>query len=220
MTLPLAAELGHDHAIGERDSLQRLYARGSIFLTLFASATTSGALVFWPDFFEIWTHGAIPYNATLAITLLLGTCVGAPAILALSYANYSNRGRLLLSTKSLQLAIFLSLSLILIPRIGPVGAAIALVASDIVAQVGVLFVIVVAETLKRPLRHALLLIAMMVTIIVVGVGIGVVVRVLLPGTGIAHFLIECTLWLVAVALLASPLANQSFRDRLVEAIPR
>ena len=59
MTLPLAAELGHDHAIGARDSLQRLYARGSIVLVLFASATTSGALVFWPDFFadmDPWRH--------------------------------------------------------------------------------------------------------------------------------------------------------------------
>lgn len=220
MTLPLAAELGHDHAIGARDSLQRLYARASVILTLFASATTSGALVFWPDFFEIWTHGAIPYNATLAIILLLGMCVGAPAILALSYANYSNRGTLLLWTKSLQLAIFLSLSVILIPRMGPVGAAIALVSSDIIAQLGVLFVIVVGETLRHPLRHVLLLIAMMATIVVVGTGIGAVVRHLLPGTGIAHFLIECTLWLVAVALLASPLANRPFRDRLLEAIPR
>ncbi len=31
-TLPLAAELGHDHAIGARDSLQRLYVRGSVIL--------------------------------------------------------------------------------------------------------------------------------------------------------------------------------------------
>src|SRR5258708_10556849 len=59
MTLPLAAELGHDHAVGAKDSLKRLYARGSIGLALFASATTSGALVFSPDFFAIWTHGAI-----------------------------------------------------------------------------------------------------------------------------------------------------------------
>src|SRR5258708_20119637 len=32
MTLPLAAELGHDHAIGARDRLRRLYAMGSIIL--------------------------------------------------------------------------------------------------------------------------------------------------------------------------------------------
>jgi hypothetical protein len=89
-----------DPAIGLRDSLQGLYARGSVLLTLFVSLATSGALAFWRDFFEIWTHGAVPYNAALTIVLLLGTCVAAPAILALSYANYSNRGTLLLWTKS------------------------------------------------------------------------------------------------------------------------
>ncbi|MCK1287621.1 hypothetical protein IVB41_27330 [Bradyrhizobium sp. 44] len=219
MTLSLAAELGHDHAIGARDSLQRLYARGSILVTLFASATTSGALVFWPDFFEIWTHGAIPFDATLAFILLLGMCAGAPSILALSYANYSNRGTLLLWTKSLQLAIFLFLSFLLIPRLGPLGAAIALVSSDLIAQVGVLFIVIVHETLTRPVRHTLLLIVMMVTVVSGGFGIGEAIRYLLPGAGIGHFLTECALWLSAVAMLASTLMHKPVRDKLVDAIP-
>jgi O-antigen/teichoic acid export membrane protein len=220
MTLPLAAELGHDHAVGAKQSLQRLYARGSIGLALFASATTSGALVFWPDFFAIWTHGAIPYDTALAVTLLLGMCAGAPAILALSYANYSNRGNLLLFAKSLQLAIFLVLSTVLIPRLGPLGAAIALVSSDLVAQSGVLFVIIVGETLKHPVRHALSLIAVMAIIVCAGVAVGAAIRYLLPGTGIPHFLIECALWLAVAALIASPLASKGLRDRLIAAMPR
>ena len=219
MTLPLAAELGHDHAIGARDSLQGLYARGSAVLTLFVSVVTSGTLAFWRDFFEIWTHGAIAYDATLAIVLLLGTCVAAPAILALSYANYSNRGPLLLWTKSLQVAIFLLLSLALIPAMGPLGAAIALVASDIIAQFGILFTIVVTETLRRPLRHVALLFAIMLTIVPAGAGLGVMIGQLLPGAGIVHFLSECTLWLIVLALLAAPLANKSVRERLIAAIP-
>jgi O-antigen/teichoic acid export membrane protein len=220
LTLPLAAELGHDHAIGARDSLQKLYARGSVVLTLFASATTSGALVFWPDFFQIWTHGAVPFDGTLAAILLLGMCIGAPAIMALSYANYSNRGTLLLWSKSLQLVIFLLLSVVLIPRMGPLGAAVALVSSDIIAQFGVLFFVIVTETLRHPIRHLVLLMAMMVTIMAVGVSIGMVIKYLLPGGGIGHFVIECTLWLAAVATLASPLAIKPFRSRLMEAIPR
>jgi O-antigen/teichoic acid export membrane protein len=220
MTLPLAAELGHDHAIGARDSLQRLYARGSIALTLFASATASGALVFWSDFFEIWTHGAIPYDATLATILLLGMCIGAPAILALGYANYSNRGTLLLWTKSLQLVIFLVLSVTLIPRFGPLGAAIALVSSDIIAQLGVLFFIIVRETLEHSIRHVVFLVVIMVTVVSAGAAIGMLIQYLLPGTGVAHLVIECVIWLAAAALIASPLANTSLRNRLVNAIPR
>lgn len=220
MTLSLAAELGHDYAINARESLQRLYARGSIVVTLFASVTTSGALAFWPDFFEIWTHGTIPYDGTLATILLLGMCGSAPAILALSYANYSNRGALLLWTKSLQLAIFLVLSPIFIPRLGPLGAAVALISSDIIAQFGVLFVIVLRETLRHPIRHTLFLIMIMVTVVSAGAAIGETIRYLLPGAGPVHFLLECTLWLVAVAMFASPLANKPLRNRLEQAIPR
>ena len=163
---------------------------------------------------------ATPRIAALAITLLLGGCVGAPAILALSYANYSNRGPLLLWTKSLQLAIFLVLSIVLIPRLGPLGAAIALVSSDIIAQFGVLFVIIAGETLKHPVRHTLFLVAMMVTIVAAGVTVGAAIKYWLPGTGITHFMAECVLWLVAVALLSSPLANKPLRNRLIASIPR
>ena len=219
MTLPLAAELGHDHAIGARDSLQRLYVRGSTILVLFASTTTSGLLAFWPDFFAIWTHGAIPYDATLTITVLLGTCVTAPAILALSYANYSNRGTLLLWTKSTQLAIFLILSILLIPRLGPLGAAIALVSSDVIAQSGILSFIIVRETLRHPGRYALFLAAMMVTIVLSGAALGVAMRDFAPGRGVVHFVIECTLWLIVVAAVASPLAHRGLRERLIAALP-
>jgi O-antigen/teichoic acid export membrane protein len=220
LTLPLAAELGHDHAIGARDSLQRLYARSSVILVVFVSVVTSGTLAFWRDFFEIWTHGAIAYNAMLAVVLLLGTCIAAPAILALSYANYSNRGPLLLWTKSLQVAIFLVLSLVLIARMGPLGAAIALVASDVIAQLGILFAIVIADTLGRPLRHVALLSAIMLAIVPVGAGLGALIGHLVPGAGIAHFLGECTLWLMVVALLAAPLVSKAVRERLIAAIPR
>jgi O-antigen/teichoic acid export membrane protein len=220
VTLPLAAELGHDHAIGARDSLQGLYARGSVLLTLFVSIATSGALAFWRDFFEIWTHGVIAYNATLTIVLLLGTAIAAPAILALSYANYSNRGPLLLRTKSLQVAIFLALAVTLIPHLGPLGAAIALVSSDIVVQLGVLFSTMVGETLKHPVRHALSLLAIMLTVIPTGAAFGAGIGILLPGAGIVHFIAECTLWLIGVGLIASPLANKGLRERLIAAIPR
>lgn len=35
--LPLAAELGHDHAVGDVQRLNRLYARGSVLIALLAS---------------------------------------------------------------------------------------------------------------------------------------------------------------------------------------
>ena len=134
-TLPLAAELGHDYAVGLKEQLRNLYARGSVFVTLLASVVVSGLLPFWQDFFALWTHGAIPYDGLLTITLLIGTAAVAPSILALGYANYSNRGNLLVRTKGLQLAVFLVLSVVLIRPMGPLGAAIAVVASDLLDSI-------------------------------------------------------------------------------------
>jgi O-antigen/teichoic acid export membrane protein len=219
-TLPLAAELGHDHAIGARDSLQRLYVRGSVILVLVAAAATSGALAFWRDFFAIWTHGAIPYDATLSVTLLIGTCVATPALLAMSYANYSNRGPLLLRAKSAQLVLFLVLALPLIPRCGPLGAAIAMIASELIAQSAFLAVVIVREILRRPVRYALVLAAMMATIVAAGAALGEAIGHLVPGSGLVHFVAECAIWLAAIAVLAAPLLRAQFRARLLAVLSR
>jgi O-antigen/teichoic acid export membrane protein len=219
-TLPLAAELGHDYAVGLKDELRSLYARGSVLVTLQASVVVSGLLPFWPDFFALWTHGAVPYDSSLAFTLLIGSGLVAPSILALGYANYSNRGALLVRTKGLQLAVFLGLSAVLIRPMGPLGAAIAVVASDLLVQFGLLGVTIIWQTLQRPVRHVAFLAAVMVLVTSGGWALGAVIRWWLPGTGLLRFAGECTLWLVVVALIASPMARGSVRNRLIAAIPR
>lgn len=217
-TLPLAAELGHDYAIGSKEQLRNLYARGSVFVTLLASVVVSGLLPFWPDFFVLWTNGVIPYDPLLTVTLLIGTSMIAPSILAFGYASYSNRGALLVRTKGLQFAVFVMLSLVLIPPMGPLGAAIAIVASDLLVQFAVL-AIIMRQTLQHPLRHVAFLLQIMVAVTLCGWGLGTAIRSLLHGIGPVHFAAECTLWLVAVALIASPLLNTRLRNRLVARIP-
>lgn len=64
-TLPLAAELGHDYALNLKDRLRGLYARGSFLIALLASVVVSGLLPFWPDFFSLWTHGAVGHDPWL-----------------------------------------------------------------------------------------------------------------------------------------------------------
>ncbi len=219
-TLPLAAELGHDHAVGARDRLQHLYARGSVFVTLLASVVISGLLPFWPDFFALWTHGSIPYDPVLTMTLLIGTGVIAPSILALGLANYSNQGELLARTKGLQLAVFLVLAFVLTPPMGPLGTAIAIVASDVLVQFGVLAVVILRQTLQRPVRHVAFLALLMLAVTLGGWGLGFMIRSVAPGAGLTRFAFECTLWLIAVALIASPLASKNLRARLIDAIPR
>jgi len=219
-TLPLAAELGHDHAAGARERLQYLYARGSVFVTLLASVAISGLLPFWPDFFALWTHGSIPYDPVLTMTLLIGTGVIAPSILALGLASYSNRGELLARTKGLQLTVFLILAIVLTPPMGPLGTAIAIVASDVLVQFGMLAVIILRQTLRRPVQHVAFLGLLMVVVTLGGWGLGFIIRTGVPGTGLTRLAFECTLWLIVVALFASPLASKNLRARLVEVIPR
>lgn len=219
-TLPLAAELGHDYAVGLNDRLRSFYASGSVFVTVLAGIVVSGLLPFWQDFFALWTQGAVPYDPLLTITLLIGTSAVAPSILALSYANYSNRGDLLVRTKGLQLAAFLMLSVLLIHPMGPLGAAIAVVASDLLIQFGVLGVIIIRQTLERPFWHVVFLAAAMILVTSAGWALGTLIRSWVPGTGPVRFACECALWLIAVALVASPMARASFREKLVAAIPR
>jgi O-antigen/teichoic acid export membrane protein len=218
-TLPLAAELGHDYAVGLKDQLRSLYARGSVLVTVLASAVVSGLLPFWQDFFALWTHGVIPYDPLLAIMLLLGTSAVAPSILALGYANYSNRGDLLVRTKGLQLAVFLVLSVLLIRPMGPLGAAIAVVASDLLIQSGLLGLTILRHTLQQPFRHVAFLAAVMVVLTSAGWALGTIIRSWVPGTGLLRFACECTLWLIVVALVASPMLRADFRKRLIAAIP-
>ena len=219
-TLPLAAELGHDYAVGASEQLRSLYARGSTFVTLLASVVVSGLLPFWPDFFALWTRGAVPYDPVLAMVLLIGAGVASPSILAFTYANYSNRGHLLVRTKGLQLVVFLTLSLLLICPLGPLGGAIAVVASDLLIQFGWLGVIIIRQTLQRPFRHIAFLAAVMIFVTLGGWALGAVIRSSMPGTGLLRFLSECAIWLIVVAAVASPIAKASFRNRLIAAIPR
>jgi O-antigen/teichoic acid export membrane protein len=177
-------------------------------------------LPFWRDFFALWTHGSVPYDPSLAITLLIGTAIVTPSILALGYANYSNRGDLLVRTKGLQLTVFLVLSGLLIPPMGPLGAAIAVVGSDVLIQFGILGFIILKQTLQHPVRHVACLAAVTILVTSAGWALGAVIGWWLPGTGLLRFVAECMLWLIVVALVASPLANKSVRDRLIAMIPR
>jgi O-antigen/teichoic acid export membrane protein len=219
VTLPLAAELGHDRAIGDKEALRRLYARGSVLVALLASLVVSGLLGFWQDFFAIWTHGTIPYDPLLTLTLLIGAELVAPAILALGYGYYSDRGTLLARTKGLQLVAFLALALLLTPWMGPLGTAIAVVATDLVVQFGLLGIAIIRDTLERPARHVAFLLVLIVVVTAFGWAFGVAIRSALPLDGLARLVAECALWSIVVAVVASPLASGRLRKKLAEMIP-
>ncbi len=219
VTLPLAAELGHDHAVGATARLRSLYARGSILLALLVSVLASGLLAFWPDFFGLWTKGVIPYDAHLTFTLLIGTGMAAPAILALGYAYCSDRGELLARSKGVQLLVFLLIALALTPKLGPLGMAIAIVGSDLLVQLGWLGLTIIRQTLVSPARHILSLYLTMTVVVAAGWALGTLIGSAVPGTGLAHFVAECALWLLVMGLAAVPFTNPRVQTRLGAIIP-
>jgi hypothetical protein len=218
-TIPLAAELGHDYAVGAKMQLRQLYARGSAFVSLLASLVVSGILAFWPDFFALWTHGLVPYDPLLTVTLLVGAAVVAPSIVALGYAYHSDQGELLARSKGLQLAVFLTLAVLLTPRLGPLGAAIAIVATDLVVQFGVLGLSITWRTLERPLRHVAFLGMLILVVTVTGWGLGLLIRSIVPGSGLMRFAAECALWLILVAPAMAPLLTRRLRSKLSDMVP-
>ncbi|MCA1455261.1 hypothetical protein I6F35_18910 [Bradyrhizobium sp. BRP22] len=219
-TLPLAAELGHDYAVGATERLRALYARGSVLVAVLASAVVSGLLPFWPDFFALWTRGAITYDPLLAKIMLIGTGVAAPAILALSYANYSNRADLLVRSKGLQFIVFFAVSLLMIPELGPLGAAVAIVASDLLVQFGLLTLVIMRQTLRHPFRHLMFLAGIMLATILAGWGLGIMIRSAIPWTGVLRFVAECAVWLAVAGVAAIPLLIGSIRAKLIVTIPQ
>lgn len=219
-SLPLAAELGEDHSLGQKERLRHLYARGSVFVTLLASAAVAALLPFWQDFFVLWTHGSIPYNPALTFVLLIGAGLVAPSLLALGFASYSNQGELLARSKGLQLALFLVLSLLLIPPMGPLGAALAVVASDLLIQFGVLGLVVMRQILQRPLVHLAYLAGLMLVVTLGGWALGTAIREMVGGSSLFRFVLECAIWLAAVAVLCAPLLSARLRERLIDTIPR
>jgi hypothetical protein len=80
--------------------------------------------------------------------------------------------------------------------------------------------IMTRQTLQQPFRHLAFLAAIMVSVTLVGWGLGLIIRFLVPGSGLTKFVVECTTWILFVAVLASLIARTDFRNRLIAAIPR
>jgi hypothetical protein len=60
---------------------------------------------------------------------------------------------------------------------------------------------------------------MMIAVTAFGWGVGYLIRAVLPLAGLIGFICECGLWLIVMAVVASPLARAGLRAKLAEIIP-
>jgi O-antigen/teichoic acid export membrane protein len=218
VTMPLAPELAHEYAIGSKDRLRHLYSRASVLVTAVTSMVAASFLSFSEDFFLLWTHGNVPYDPNAAAILLLGSVALAPSILAVGVANYSNRGSLLMRLKGLQLILFLPMAVVLILGFGTLGAALAIVATDLAIQSGLLAV-VVKGVLRRPLKHFAFVALVNGLVVAVSWGIGIAIGTAMPGGTALHFFLECAGWLLALGVIVGLLQIKPVRTRVGNLIP-
>ena len=106
---------------------------------------------------------------------------------------------------------------------GALGTAIALVATDLLVQFGLLALTVIRQTLQRPIRHVVFLALLMALVTAFGWALGLaissVVSRTVSWTGLPRFVAECILWLAVMARAAAPLQSGRLRDRLTDMIP-
>jgi hypothetical protein len=89
----------------------------------------------------------------------------------------------------------------------------------LLVQFGVLGRVILQDTLQHPLRHVGFLAALMIAVTLTGWALGVAIRLSIPLPEPLRFFVECGLWLVVVAVAASPLAIERVRTRLTALIP-
>jgi hypothetical protein len=61
---------------------------------------------------------------------------------------------------------------------------------------------------------------MLALVTLAGAALGATIRWWLAGRGLQGLAVECALWLIVMASLASPLLSRPLRQRLIAAIPR
>jgi len=118
----LAAELGHDHAVGASNGCDFSTREAPVFIALLASIVVSGLLAFWPDFSH---SGPITpfFDPYLVLTLLIGPGIGgACPVLWRRYAYCSDRGALLARAKLFSLS-YSFLCQLRCTLFGPLGMA-------------------------------------------------------------------------------------------------
>lgn len=131
-------EQSREQGAGRAENLLRLHR-----FVLRLSAAVTGAvagllLVVGPDLVAVWTHGKIEFDSALALAFLVAGMLSAPMRAAGHLFKFTNRPAVLVWSFSLQALIALSVAFVLVPRLGVLGAGLALVIADLVSMVGLM----------------------------------------------------------------------------------
>jgi hypothetical protein len=99
-------------------------------------------------------------------------------------------------------------------------AALALVASVVSTQFGLLGFVIMRQAMQRPIAHLAYLAGLMLTVTLAGWALGTAIRSLIGGGDLLRFVLECFAWVAVVAVVSTPLLSARLRNRLADTIPR
>jgi len=128
---PLAPAVSHIESTSDLDRVRRLYFRGSAYIA-FASFTISTLVIlFAQPFVDLWLPEAFAESASVMIVLACGSALFLPQIVGNSVLFGIEQHRYLLYSLICEAAAKIVLAIVLIPRSGLLGMALATIIPQI-----------------------------------------------------------------------------------------
>lgn len=122
---PLIPAVSHLEAAGDMAGIRRIYLKALRYVSYFSFAFTVGVVVFAPAFVRLWLPAEFAPTSLVMVILALSSAVFLPQIIGNSILFGVDKHRYILQVLVGEVLIKIVLSIILVPRYGITGMALA-----------------------------------------------------------------------------------------------
>jgi O-antigen/teichoic acid export membrane protein len=122
---PLTPAISHVEASGDIEKIRSVYLRGVRYVTYLSVLLTVGVVIYAGWFVGLWLPEEFSQTAEVMIVLAFGSAVFLPQIIGNSVLFGTGRHKYILKTLAWESVSKIILSLLLIPRYGIIGMALA-----------------------------------------------------------------------------------------------
>jgi O-antigen/teichoic acid export membrane protein len=126
-------EMARQYAQEDHSACRRLYGETGRIVACLVGLLTGVSIPLSDPFVRLWTHGEVSNEKAMILWFLAGIFLSAPGRASLMLLRYSNHANSIAIANCAQAAGGLLLSLLLVPRLGALGAAIGFAITEIVA---------------------------------------------------------------------------------------
>ena len=122
---PLIPAVSHLEAAGDMEGIRRIYLKALKYVSFFSFVLTVGVVVFAPAFVRLWLPAEFAPTSLVMVILALSSAVFLPQIIGNSILFGVDKHRYILQVLVGEVIIKIGLSIILVPRYGITGMALA-----------------------------------------------------------------------------------------------